>query len=107
MSKSDERAWEDIGVVDVDSGHLWFGDPCYVLDPATSRPKELGKEWDDLIPHMISADAVQWHFDGGTPGLGVTVSSGYGDGRYVVRIKRGADGCVRAAMIEFIGDDEV
>jgi hypothetical protein len=70
MAKSDDASWEDVGIVAVDSGHVWIGDPCYVLDPSDPRRKQFGKEWDDLIPHMISADAVQWAFDAGAPGLG-------------------------------------
>jgi hypothetical protein len=102
---ADTTDWEEVGVVEVDSGHVWIGDPCYVLDLTQGRPRELGKTWDDLIPKLVSHDAVQWNFDAGNPGLAVTVASGYGDGGYVVKVRRASDGYVKAVMIEFIDDE--
>ena len=98
----DEGGWQDAGVVAIDSGNLWLGDPCYLLDPALKRARELGTSWADLIPKMIASDAQQWSFDAGTPGLGVTVATGYGDGHYLVRVRRTPTGKVAAVMVEFI-----
>jgi hypothetical protein len=105
-SRTDGDEWHDVGEVSVDSGHLWVGDPCYILDSAKPRGRDLGQSWDDIVKKMVSSDAVQWTFDAGTPGFGVTVVAGLGDGTYPVRIKRTASGDVAAVLIEFIGDDE-
>jgi hypothetical protein len=98
--------WEEVGFVAVDSGHVWIGDPCYVLDPSVPRPRQLGKRWEDIVPTMVANDAVQWHFDAGSPGLGISLASGYGDGAYVVRVRRDDEGMIVAAMIEFASDEE-
>ena len=38
------------GHVDVDSGTIWIGDPCYILrDEDEERPKDFGKEWYDIV----------------------------------------------------------
>ncbi len=31
------NGWEKVGVVGVDAGLLWLGDPCYILDKDGSR----------------------------------------------------------------------
>lgn len=37
------------GHVDVDSGSVWVGDPCYIIkDDGESRPKDLGSDWHDV-----------------------------------------------------------
>lgn len=98
--------WQEVGSVAVDAGHIWVGDPCYILDPSLKRPKELGKDWNDVVPKMVSGDAVQWSFDHGTAGLGVTVVSGFGDGQYPVSVRRTKSGEIAALMITFIDESE-
>lgn len=99
--------WEEVGLVGVDSGHVWIGDPCYViLDPDDARPAEFGSAFDDLVGQMTSEDAVQWSFDQGHPGLGVSVRSGFGDGGYPVYVKRTKTGEVAAVLVQFIEEDE-
>lgn len=45
----DTEKLERIGSVDVDSGTIWVGDPCYVIkDKNESRPTDLGKDWYEL-----------------------------------------------------------
>jgi hypothetical protein len=101
----DTTDWQDAGVVAVDSGNLWLGDPCYLLDPSRKRPRELGTSWADVIPKMSASATQQWSFDAGTPGLGVTVATGHGDGHYVVKVRRTATGKVAAVKVAFIDAD--
>jgi hypothetical protein len=98
--------WLEVGVVAVDSGHLWLGDPCHVLDPSRKRPRELGTSWADMTNRIIASDTQQWLFDAGTPGLAVTVAAGHGDGHYPVWVRRTPAGDIAAVMIQFIPDDD-
>ena len=75
-----------IGQVGVDAGLIWIGDPCYVLH-TENPPKSIGKDWGDFCDKLHkNADehSTSFNFDMGHEGLGVCVSSGYGDGLYPV-----------------------
>ena len=82
-----------IGVIGVDAGICWIGDPCYIhQDGKEKMPKEWGKNWSEfcyILMNKESADRgpnnlAQFNYDIGHPGLGVCVSTGYGDGCYNV-----------------------
>lgn len=52
MSKSQ---WEQFGVIGIDAGLCWIGDPCYILHKSIDAkkehertPKAIGKNWDEL-----------------------------------------------------------
>jgi hypothetical protein len=56
--------------VDVDSGCIWVGDPCYVIkDEGDDRPKDLGKNWSEMTTTFFNRsgyDACQeafWDWD--------------------------------------------
>jgi hypothetical protein len=98
-----------IGEIGVDAGLCWIGDLCYVLhaDPA---PKAIGKDWDEFCD-ILHADAkyptsMQFNYDLGHPGLGVVVSTGYGDGVYPVYAEFNDEGRIAAVTVEFIELDE-
>jgi hypothetical protein len=89
MAKTKEQVGEvkQIGVVSVDAGLCWIGDPCYILHKE-KLPKALGNDWGGFC-RMLRADkqsptAKQFDHDSGQPGLGVVVETGYGDGLYPV-----------------------
>jgi hypothetical protein len=87
-------AWTRIGEIGVDAGLCWIGDPCYILHREGDNPEAIGKNWtefcdglgDDYPTHK------QFHYDMGHAGLGVCVSTGYGDGCYPVEVKYGDEG---------------
>lgn len=100
MSKT---GWKKIGVIGVDSGLCWIGDPCYIMGEDASHRFE-GK-WKDFVDALSNDGAhKQWDYKGGRPGLGVTAATG-GDGTYSVYalIQNGA---VCQVLIDFMGDFE-
>ena len=135
-----EEDWEEVGVIGVDAGLCWIGDPCYVLHRQGEKaPEDIGKDWgefcgkfDELkyLPYteeetqelgisnetfktlkgkayIASKDTLQFNYDKGHKGLGVCVSTGYGDGFYPVLVKRNAEGRVMAVMVDFgLEEDE-
>lgn len=103
--------WQKIGEVGVDAGLCWIGDPCYIHpDPEykDNPPKEWGKTWSEFckILHEKEKDEfptrVQFNYDLGHPGLGVCVSTGYGDGCYPVYIKRNFEGRISEVKVKFV-----
>lgn len=96
--------WEKVGVVGVDAGLIMVGDPCYHADG--KRPKALGKDWQDFCHKLRDSkfdqnNSLQLDYDMGHAGLGVVVSSGYGDGVYDVMVKKNSEGRVVALKVEF------
>ena len=102
------KEWEDVGVIGVDAGLCWIGDPCYILhkdEPA----KTLGKDWGEFCSKLFEQgehkQCKQWDYDLGHAGLGVTVSTGYGDGTYPVQVRK-VDGRIAEVRVVFISDDD-
>ena len=97
-----------IGEIGVDAGLCWIGDPCYVLH-ANPPPKTIGKNWQEFCDLLNAAGyptALQFNYELGHPGLGVAVSTGYGDGVYTVFAEFTREGRVAYVTIEFIGQDD-
>jgi hypothetical protein len=94
-----------IGEIGVDAGLCWIGDPCYVLH-ADPTPAAIGKSWDQFCDILRDDDrypvARQFAYDLGHPGLGVVVSTGYGDGVYPVYAEFTDDGRIASVCVEFI-----
>jgi len=101
-----------VGSIGVDSGLCWIGDPCYLFND--KRPEECGKDWVEFCDILRKKEEaagghptrVQYNYDKGHAGLGVLVSTGYGDGVYPVmaEIVETADGDrrIRKVWVEFI-----
>lgn len=105
--KQAKPAREQIGEIGVDAGLCWLGDPCYILHPA-NMPKELGKDWEDFCHRLHKKEergTSQFNYDKGHSGLGVCVSTGYGDGCYPVYVTRGEDGRIASVTVEFIEEE--
>ena len=97
-----------IGEIGVDAGLCWIGDPCYILHTDTP-PKAIGKDWAEfciLLENSHYPTARQFDYDLGHPGLGVVVSTGYGDGTYPVFAEFNNEGRVASVTVEFISRDE-
>lgn len=104
--------WEQVGVIGVDAGLCWLGDPCYVLhkeknakDEHDRKPKDIGDNWMSFCD-KVDGDATQFKYDLGHAGLGVCVSTGYGDGTYPVEVKRSPDGRIAEVRVVFISEDD-
>ena len=106
--------WKKVGEVAVDAGMLWIGDPCYILfrDPP---PDDLGGSWKEFVRRVFAREKGaskiaqfhrQNHEEGFTPdfsALGVTVSTGYGDGVYDVEARMDEEtGRVAEVRVVFI-----
>lgn len=73
MTTEQHDEWEQAGVIGVDSGRCWVGDPSY----ADSADDDCGD-------------------------VGVCVPTGWGDGTYPVFVKRTDEGRVAAVTVRFI-----
>ena len=107
--KTNRITRKPIGEIGVDAGLCWIGDPCYILH--TDQPPEaIGKNWDEFCDIMHedrrNPTCKQFTYDLGHPGLGVVVSTGYGDGLYPVYAEFDDEGRVARVWVEFIGQDD-
>jgi hypothetical protein len=86
-----------IGRVGVDSGLMYIGDPCYVID------KPLGQmDWGEFLNMMYGGRdpdvGLTWIIENGTA---IVSSTGYGDGEYPVYAEY-KDGRVARIIIDFM-----
>lgn len=101
-----------VGTIGVDAGLCWVGDPCYILHKSKKElPKTLGKNWLDFCDKLKevhdATGATQFNYELGHPGLGVVVSTGYGDGEYPVYVTYGDEGRVAKVEVDFMeGEDD-
>ncbi len=90
-----------VGYISVDAGLCWIGDPCYVLpDDAEDNP---GADWGEFCD-KLEYEATSFKHKAGHEGVGVCISTGYGDGTYPVEVEY-KDGRISKAIITFIEDD--
>ena len=96
--------WKKVGTIGVDAGLCWVGDPCYIIHPHRGMPEEVGKDWGEFCSLLESnrdkssdEDAIQFG-----DGLGVAVSTGYGDGEYNVYARKTSDDRVAELRVVFI-----
>lgn len=102
-----------IGFCAVDSGQILITDPSYVKD-FVNDPDYAPTIGNDIHPYSYNGacgatlgdqQGGQLGFALGTPGAGVAVSSGYGDGYYPVLAEYNEDGRIARVTILF-SDDE-
>ena len=92
-----------IGHIGVDAGLCWIGDPCYILpDDAKENP---GDDWLKFCSELGSEYPTlkSFNYKMGHEGLGVCVSTGFGDGSYPVTAEI-IDGRVKSVTVTFIDD---
>ena len=77
--------WKKIGMIGVDSGSIWIGDPVYFIGDT----KEIAKSWEEFLPKIGRGDILHKEFShlNGVRGLGVYSRTAYGDGEYPVLAK--------------------
>lgn len=104
-SEYDPEIWEEVGSIGVDAGLCWIGDPCYILHPVT-QPKSIGNSWSDFCNNLDNfTRSLQFNYDHGHEGLGVVVTTGYGDGFYPVLARFTKEGRVKEVKVVFIEED--
>lgn len=100
--------WIELGAFGVDAGLCWIGDPCYIhKDEDQKMPDDFGIDWSTFcnkLPFNDLPSYRQFNYDKGHRGLGVCLSTGYGDGFYPV-YGRIHDGRITAVVIDFLCDD--
>ena len=107
--------WEEVGSIGVDAGLVWLGDPCYILhrnDPAEqdASPADIGTTWHDFCDRISErgiyrTGVAAFSHDAGYPGMGLCVSTAYGDGDYPVYVKRNRFGRIAEVRIVFADVD--
>lgn len=100
-------SWTKVGTIFVDAGCVMVGDPCYTQGADASSASEswsafLEATWPDTFgpdakEGVEMGDAVQAL---GKEGVGIVVSSGYGDGEYPVYVQR-EYGRIKAMKVVF------
>jgi hypothetical protein len=99
--------WEVIGLIGVDAGLCWVGDPCYILHrDSGDSPDDIGRTWDEFCEQLRDQDTRQFDFNMGHAGLGVCLSTGYGDGNYDVEVRRNSEGRIAEMRVRFIEEDD-
>lgn len=92
--------WERVGEMGVDAGLCWVGDPCYVVAKDSSHVFE---SWSSFCDQIGNADVKQFDFGKTNSGLGVCVSTGWGDGCYPVFVKRDVEtGRIAEVRVKFM-----
>lgn len=109
MTQGDE--WTQVGTIGVDAGLCWVGDPCYVVAKDCDQQFESWSEFcDKLDENKTYPRTKSFPYKLGHEGLGVVVSTGFGDGRYPVFVRykdMGAWGRrVAEVKVVFIDEDE-
>jgi hypothetical protein len=93
---------ERVGIIGVDAGLCWVGDPCYCVTPdCSSHPAKTWQEFCDKLAEIEKQGTAQWNFPLGHAGLGVTVQTGWGDGSYPVYVRRSPEGRVIEVVVKF------
>ena len=113
--------WMQVGEIGVDAGLCWLGDPCYFVPRRTgenfpTEPNSFEQEgltdWSAFLKKLREIereDCAQFNYAAGHKGLGVTVSTGYGDGVYPVLVRYVPDGIhkrVGEVRVVFISKEE-
>jgi len=103
-----------VGHCAVDSGQIMLSDPCYVkgFKDEMDEGGEFVGDLPEPYPYTYngaSSATLQGDLRCGElgNGLGVCVSSGYGDGSYPVYVTLDENGRVATATIVFISNDEM
>ena len=109
MNKTENKMEKKkIGVIGVDAGLCWVGDPCYVLHKSDEEKyKSIGENWSEFCNIMGSNNHKQFTYDLGHDGLGVCVTTGYGDGNYPVYGYFNKDNRISKIEIDFEKYDSV
>ena len=73
-------------------------------------PKAVGRNWDEFCD-LVDGDrsypvCKQFHYDPGHAGVGLVVSTGYGDGIYPVYATFNHEGRIASVRVDFISPSD-
>jgi len=88
-----------VGRCGVDSGQVWIGDPCYVMEDHFGGDEPTGGMYDECCRVTLSKDAA------GEAALGVASATNYGDGSYPVYVTYDGSGRPTSLRIDFVQED--
>ncbi len=91
---------EIVGDISIDAGICWIGDPCYIMHTDKFPTKALGNNWEEFCDKLGKLPKLFKH-DNGIEGLGVCVSTGYGDGFYPVTVTKDKKGRIKSVRVDF------
>ena len=112
--------WECIGKIGVDAGLCWIGDPCYFIqndffeeDTNKDDRSTVFKSWRKFLDKLneLSGDRnkaptiASFPYKLGHEGLGVCISTGYGDGTYPVFVRKNQEGRIAEVKVVFTTED--
>ena len=100
-----KNKWEKAGEIGIDAGICWIGDPCYIFHK-DKMPQDIGQDWTEFCDKLEEKERytnnyAQFNYDLGHTGLGVVVSTGYGDGCYPVYVKKNEEGRIIEVKVCF------
>lgn len=72
-----------MGKIDLDTGSIWFGDPCHILHANERMPKSVGNDWSGFVNQLGRNAYKSFDFEGEAEGVGVCARVD-GDGTYAV-----------------------
>lgn len=100
--KAMSNKWEKVGIIGVDAGLCWIGDPCYCVTPdSDEHPAQTWEEFCKKLFQNEKNGILQWNYKLGHAGLGVSIGQFGGDGTYPVYVKRASGGLITEAKIVF------
>jgi len=83
MIEKQPDGWQLVGEIGVDAGICWIGDPCYIIGKDASN--NIWPTWNSFCDTIDPEKRTQqYNYKLGHAGLGVLVSTGFGDGVYPV-----------------------
>lgn len=104
-----ENGTKLLGIIGVDAGICWIGDPCYILHKKGQDKKDLnkviGKDWSGFCDKLHETDNAQFNYPLGHAGLGVCFGGFGGDGTYGVYAEY-RDSVIARVFIDFAGDED-
>ena len=80
--------FELAGHIGVDAGLCWVGDPCYIIHNEDDISSVIGKNWSEFCGKVTDKEVTQFPYTQGQEGLGLAISTGYGDGFYPVYVRK-------------------
>ena len=89
-----------VGHCGVDSGQVWIGDPCYVMDDPFLGDEPTGGMYDECCRMTLSDEKA------GEAALGVASATNYGDGSYPVYVTYDRNGRPLSLRLAFACADE-
>lgn len=98
---------EIVGYIDVDSGTVFVGDPCYTHTQDAEHTFPSWYEYCDesFRPENKVAPGVVAPYDG-KKGIGLEISTAWGDGSYPVSVTRDAENRITSVKVHFDWESE-